>query len=354
MWEPSRSDPSSPPPGRKARRIEHAFAGALESLNLPQGTWVAAISGGSDSMALALLLLRVRGGPLVIAHYDHGLRGPESGEDARFVEEWALAQRKTAHPDLNFELGSPTIPLRDQKGNLEANARKARYQWLQGICAKHQANCLLTAHHADDQAETLLFRLMRGTGIKGLAGIAPRQKGTNGLVLARPLLELSKSQLLGYLAQMGQNWRQDSTNDSLNLARNRIRHQVLPQVKQAMGDHAIAAIASFAWHARNLDRSAEKAFARWKSVHLRHASAGEVVIALRGLQNRNPFWAAHYLTCCFREAGWPFQAMTRQHWLRLVKQARQGPARMTLPGGILSERLPRQGILRITLATPRH
>jgi len=339
------------------RKLDRKFLLSLARLQLPAGPWIVAVSGGADSIALAHLLFRHHREPLLVAHFDHELRGTESTEDARFVKNWVAIQAHrftmrvghgAHHEQHQAVLGKPEQLLKGLEGNLEANARKARYRWLVELAERHQATCVFTAHHADDQAETILFRLMRGTGIRGMAGMAPKRTLAPGLALARPLLEFSKSLLLDYLGFFDLKYRTDSSNEQLDFARNRIRQKVLPILGEVMGDRAIDRIASFAWHGRHLDLTIANACKRWKERHLKHASTTEIVLELRGLRKRSAFWLAQFLGQLWKDNGWPSQAMTREHWLALVEQARCGPSRMSLPGKIMSHRQVKKGLLLLT------
>lgn len=181
-----------------------------------------AVSGGPDSTALLHILVRLspaRNLSLHVAHVHHGLRGKEADDDARFVE-------KTAS-----DLGLPheTIPVdvrtraRQDRSSIAVAARAARYEALEAVRLRCGANCVATAHTMDDQAETVLMRLIRGTGPAGLAGIPPR-RGT----IIRPLLAVRRASLAAYLEAREISFRIDSSNSDLRQARNRIRHELLP------------------------------------------------------------------------------------------------------------------------------
>lgn len=174
---------------------------------------VCAVSGGADSMALLMglyLLKEKLGISLEAAHFNHCLRGSESDEDERFVREFCLGL------NIPFHRGSGHV-IAGKKG-LEAAAREARYEFLLSLGGK-----LATAHTADDNAETLLMHLLRGTGLKGLCGIAPI-RGT----LIRPMLSITRSQLLLFLSEYHIAYRTDSSNLSDEFLRNRLRHHVIP------------------------------------------------------------------------------------------------------------------------------
>ena len=178
---------------------------------------ICAVSGGADSMALlmGLYLLREKlGFSLEAAHFNHGLRGVESDEDESFVREFCQGL------DIPCHCGSGTV-IPGKKG-LEAAAREARYSYLTALGGK-----LATAHTADDNAETVLLHLLRGTGLKGLGAIAPSRGN-----IIRPMLSITRAQLLAFLSEYHITYRTDSSNLRDEFLRNRLRHHVVPLLTQ--------------------------------------------------------------------------------------------------------------------------
>jgi tRNA(Ile)-lysidine synthase len=202
-----------------------------------------ACSGGADSVALLRILLDLReelGIVLSVAHFHHQIRGPEADEDTQFVADLAAGLQ------LEFHSGSGDVPAHAaaQKISVETAARKLRHQWFgglvqqgdaqrgnvqQGKVQQGKADKIATAHTLDDQAETVLMRIIRGTGVRGLAGIAPAQKAKH---LVRPLLETSRQEIESYLKEIGQPWREDSSNLDIRHTRNRIRHTLVPMLER--------------------------------------------------------------------------------------------------------------------------
>jgi tRNA(Ile)-lysidine synthase len=201
-----------------------------------------AVSGGADSVALLRLMLELQdelGIVLSVVHLNHQLRGAESNEDESFVCKLAAAH------DLEFVCESHDVHdhAQHKKLSLETAAREVRYDFFRRVLDS-QLNRVVTAHTLEDQAETLLLKLARGAGTRGLAGIYPKLAISNrpsvimnneqerprhdGVSIVRPLLGTERSQLRKYLAEIGQGWREDATNQDLRHMRNRIRHQVLP------------------------------------------------------------------------------------------------------------------------------
>ncbi|MBO5604740.1 MAG: tRNA lysidine(34) synthetase TilS, partial [Acidaminococcaceae bacterium] len=184
--------------------------------------YVAAVSGGADSLALADGLYQA-GFHFTVCHVEHGIRGEESLEDARFVE--AFCKQR----DIPFCCKQVRVPELKEKEKLsmEDAARRLRYQALNRCAVETGADFILTAHQKDDQAETFLLRLLRGSGTRGLGAIRFRR----GRIL-RPLLPFSAEELRSYCDKRGITWRKDSTNEDIRYARNRIRKLVMPLLKE--------------------------------------------------------------------------------------------------------------------------
>lgn len=195
-----------------------------------------ACSGGADSVALlrAMHLLSRRRKwhlTLTVAHVQHHLRPPEMAEgDAAFVE--ALAEQ------LGLTYVRRDISPGEAAGNVEANAREQRYAALTDIAEEVGAAFVVTAHHADDQLETLLMAILRGTTAKGLRGIAWQRQlgqdvaGGDGVTLIRPMLGSTHAEAIALLDHLGQPWREDVTNTDRSRTRARLRHEVLPVLRE--------------------------------------------------------------------------------------------------------------------------
>lgn len=220
---------------------------------------VVAVSGGADSVALLCLLLELRaelGVILSVAHFNHKLRGAEADADERFVA--ALAYQHGL-PFYCEGLDVRLLAKADQL-SIEAAARKARYEFFQQLLNKNKADRVATAHTLDDQAETVLLKLARGAGTRGIAGIYPEVpiavmpslpgNARRQPAIVRPLLTVRRLQLLPYLQNLGQEWREDRSNRDLRYARNRVRHGVLPRLERSLNPavrEALAATAEVAW-----------------------------------------------------------------------------------------------------------
>jgi tRNA(Ile)-lysidine synthase len=279
-----------------------------------------ALSGGADSVALLHLLrfaARERGITVSAAHFDHAMR-PDSERDARWVAGLCRAW------DVALVTGRSPRTLRT-----EAEARDARYAFLRDARERTGAEWTATAHHADDQAETVLFRVLRGTGIAGLAGIAPVD-GARRLV--RPLLPFWRAEIRRYAREQRLRWREDPTNAGTDPARNRIRLQLLPLVERTIAPGARRGLVRLAGLARE-DEAAWEALLRGQTEAVATEEEGAVVLVRERLAGYDSAVAARLLRGLLRRLGAiPDRDGTRSA-LRFIGTAPSG-REMTLPGGI--------------------
>jgi tRNA(Ile)-lysidine synthase len=210
-----------------------------------------ACSGGADSTALAVLLSRAASRlaltSVTLAHLDHALR-PDSAADAKFVER--LGAR------LGLRVTVERHPVKRRRGESpEAAARRVRYAFLESAARVAGANVVVTAHQMDDQAETVLLRMLRGTGVKGLAGIRPVRALRRGLRvrLVRPLLPFRGARLREWLTRWDEKWVEDPSNVDGNV-RSRLRHKAIPVLAQCSGRDPVPMLARLADNARSRKR----------------------------------------------------------------------------------------------------
>ena len=270
---------------------------------------IAAVSGGADSVALlfALYLLKEKLGiSLEAAHFDHQLRGRESREDARFVE--ALCDRF----DIPLHLG--TAPVTAGKKGLEAAAREARYGFFRSLDGK-----IATAHTADDNAETVLLHLLRGTGLKGLGGIAPK----NGRII-RPMLRCTRQDVEAFLTEYCLQSRFDSSNAGDDFLRNRLRHRVVPELKKENPRFAPAVSAM----ALRLRRDEE----------LIASLLPQELPGVEELKNTHPALRARLLERFLKEGGIPEPEQTHIRALERIVFSEKPSAAADLPGGFTALR----------------
>ena len=218
---------------RLLRKIER------QRLIAPGDRIAVAVSGGADSVALLRLLERARlrlGITIAVAHFDHGLR-QESRADAQFVEELA---RSSGLPFVS-ERADVAQQAARQKRNVEDMARRLRYGFFARVLEQNLATRIAVAHTMDDQAETVLARILRGCGTAGITGIYPRTK-----IVIRPLLGVRRADLRTYLLELGQEWREDPTNQDATKERARIRGKLVPLLERDFSPRAVEHLAKVA------------------------------------------------------------------------------------------------------------
>jgi tRNA(Ile)-lysidine synthase len=234
-----------------------------------------AVSGGADSVALLRLLQELRselGVVLGVVHFNHKIRGAASDTDEKFVSDLA--------GKLGLQLcsasGDAPAHARGSGQSLESAARDLRYAYFDRLLP-NEFSIIATAHTLDDQAETVLMRLIRGSGTRGLAGIYPVLKRPNGIVV-RPLLDVNRSEVLAYLGDLGQEWRDDASNLDLEQTRNRVRHKLVPLLVAEFNPSTLRVLGELS----EIARGEEEFWAREAQAHLPEivAASGLDVAAL--------------------------------------------------------------------------
>ena len=300
---------------------------ALEGAPGRGETLVVGLSGGADSVALtdALASLRRRRGfRLVAAHLDHGLR-PGSAEDAAFCH--ALCEAL----EVPLRGGSARVRerARSEKGGLEQAARRERYSFLRRVKDDEGASFVAVAHTLDDQAETLLLRLLRGAGATGLAGMRPRSGD-----LLRPLLAVSRARVIEHLHERGLSWREDPTNQDTALLRNRVRHELLPYLEERFNPRVREALARTAGlladEAGHMGQEAEVLVARIAS-----REEGALVLERQPLGAAPPAVARAAIRLALSQSG-GLEGVDQGHverLLGLVRSKAPSGRRLAIPGG---------------------
>ena len=248
-----------------------------------------AVSGGLDSVGLLRLLLESRrelGIVLSVVHFNHKLRGQESDADEQFVA--ALARKYRV--DFHCDRGDVAAYATEKHLSIEAAARKMRYEYFDCLLRTEGLNRIATAHTLDDQAETVLMRVARGAGTRGLAGIYPQLavhgSQFSGSSIVRPLLGIRRKELEAYLREVGQEWREDSTNRDLRHARNRVRHGILPRLERNLNPAVREALSETAEIARAEEEYWKNEIARvlplvWEDGQLTTAVLAEFPLAVQ-------------------------------------------------------------------------
>jgi tRNA(Ile)-lysidine synthase len=323
----------------------------------PASSWrdthiVLAVSGGADSVALlrAFVALKDRGagsGRLFVAHLNHGLRGNAADADAEWLR---LLCEKLAIP---IEIGKADVAaIADREGDgWEAAARGARYKFLQAVAERLGARFVAAAHTADDQVETVLHRIVRGTGIAGLAGIRETRPLSPSVVLVRPMLTLRRTDVLEYLAAITQEYRTDETNAESRWTRNRLRHEMLPALRRFYNgdvDNALLRLAAQAAESQQIVETIASALASdctsvefgATQVAANGRKAVTVTIDCPKMGAQPGLLVREACRIAWADAGWPQQSMGFHQWQQLADlvQAHGETAAINLPGGVRAVR----------------
>jgi tRNA(Ile)-lysidine synthase len=302
-------------------RMEDRFRENLRALGVADRPHrlLVALSGGRDSVVLLHLLRFSTGGfPLTLAaaHLDHAMR-EGSDADAR----WAAGLCRAW--DVPFHEERCREPPRG-----EAAARRARYAFLRRVRDRTGSDLVATAHHADDQAETVLFRILRGTGLPGLAGIA----GRTDAGLLRPLLPFWRREIAEYAARRGLRWRDDASNRIPLYARNRIRLGLLPRIERTIAPEARRSLVRLADLAREAEQGWDAAVERAAAALARPAD-GAVLLARHELRAYDSALASRVLRKLLRRFGIVLDRTGTRTALQFITDAESG-RELRLPGGV--------------------
>jgi tRNA(Ile)-lysidine synthase len=318
----------------------------------PLGNWgevrlIVAVSGGADSVALARALHRIvtpSDRLLTLAHYNHGLRGEQSLADERFVCQLAQQLGTVCLVDRDDSLANAANP-----DGIEAAARDARYRFLQSAAEQVGARYLVTGHTADDQAETVMHHLLRGSGLAGLAGIPRVRPLSPAVTLLRPMLAIRRSEVLDYLSALNQPYCQDATNDDTSLTRNRIRHELLPRLVRDYNPSVVESLLRTSEIAGEAQRLVETQAQSLLDEVLTEQGGASLSFDCARLATTDRHLVREMFVVFWRRQNWPRQAMGWQEWNLLAELAlaspRQTPASFTLPGAISAQKTGEQLVL---------
>ena len=307
-------------------------------------TTLVGVSGGSDSVALLRLMSAASAassdsGRLVVAHFDHGWRD-DSAQDAQFVAGLAATlEVPCALGSAAEEAAANTAPADASVSASEERARAMRYEFLTRTAKQHGARFIALGHTADDQVETILHHMMRGSGLRGLGGIRRSRKIDESITLIRPMLGFRRAELIEYLRSLGQTFRVDATNADPSYTRARIRLELLPQLRSynsevdesllRLGGLAAEASAEISRLAQDVLREATTA-----------STATSVTISIPALADVSPYLVREMFAELWRQQAWPLQDMSYEKWdalCRLVHADTQPTATtFNLPGNIIA------------------
>ncbi|QDT65051.1 tRNA lysidine(34) synthetase TilS [Calycomorphotria hydatis] len=295
---------------------------------------VIAVSGGADSIALLRSAQQFAASEkiqLTVGHVEHGLR-----ESSQSDAEWVASECN--------RLGVPCVIRRvdvsghiDQHGgSVEEVARKLRYAALQEVAQSVGAEAIATAHTADDQAETILFNLLRGTGLNGLCGMPAVRTLDNGTTLIRPLLKVGRQEILAYLAEVDQPFRTDETNFDLKFSRNWIRRELLPLIRENLNPNVndvLARLAANTSDAQGVIRDAARQLAE-KALCRETMEDGSFQIDATVFRDEHRHLVREAWVVLWTDLNWPRQRMGQREWDALAAVTLGEMAAVNLPASI--------------------
>ena len=311
-----------------------AFRLGLERTGATGAGVLLAVSGGADSMAmltgLQIIASELEISRIVVAHLNHRLRGHESDLDASFVEQTCAA--------AGLECVIESLPANELKsrahGSLEESARTARYEFLRRTAEELRLSCIATAHHQQDQTETLLFSLLRGTGLQGLRGIPPVRDLSGHVRVIRPLLRIGRSAIQDFAHAEGVEYREDATNETGEFARNRIR-MLMKLLPAEFAGQLESQLLSLSLQASATTDALDVAANRILKISVLESTPSVARIDRTGLLLWPEPMVRHALVVLWTRQKWPRQKMNAAHWCRLSQAALIGtPQRWSFPGGV--------------------
>ncbi len=289
------------------------------------------VSGGADSMALLAALRRLaarpnRGYKITAAHLNHRLR-PDAGDDEEFTatvaEKWGI-RCITARRDVK--------KYADRHGlGVEEAARRQRYDFLLAAARDASARYVALGHHGDDNVETILYHVIRGTHVRGLAGIPATRPLGQGIVLVRPMLNCRRSEIEDFCRREKIPWRTDPTNADVSFSRNFIRNELLPLVRGRLNPRVDGALLSLGAAADKLSRLLDR-LARGAYHDALHKTApGRIVLSAEALAGHAEVVRCEVLRVALQDLGAPLGKVTAEHYVRFA--ALTGGGAVALPGG---------------------
>ena len=305
--------------------LKTAVARTIEKWRMltPPASVLVGVSGGADSVCLARILHELNV-PVALAHVNHGWRGNASDQDARFVQ------------DLARSLGLPFFVHQHarKQGNLEAEAREERRRFFDVIMEREGYQKLALAHSRDDRSETFLFHLLRGSGPSGLVSM----RAVSGRTV-RPLIETARSEIEAYLKGIGQPWREDSTNSDTRRTRNKIRHQVIPNLESEFNPRLTDALARTIDILEREDDWMEGEALRWLDSRTSQDGTG-LILNAGDLQREPTALIRRVLRAALKRSGSPMRDIGFEHIESLRSLLAPGKSGRTvqLPGPIAVER----------------
>ena len=313
--------------------VEKVVAARLSAFGAAGEPLLIGVSGGADSVALLRALLNVRGddSSIVVAHLDHALR-EESAGDAKWVE------------SLSATHGIPVVVERCEVAEIaaaagrgtEETARTCRYEFFTETAAERGCRFVAVAHTADDQAETVLHRLLRGTGLAGLCGIPESRPLNDQVTLIRPLLSVSRRDVQAYLGEMNQQSLNDESNTDERFTRNRLRHSLLPLLRDQYNPRVDVSLRRLGEQARDVQSILESLAEDLLRLAVVERFPDRVTLTTAPLAAVSRHLMREAFRLLFVQQNWPRGRIRFDDWDRLAATAQSPPrtTSLTLPCGI--------------------
>ncbi|HBN76193.1 MAG TPA: tRNA lysidine(34) synthetase TilS [Planctomycetaceae bacterium] len=315
--------------------FEKKLLHSIRQRNHGSGKLLLAVSGGADSVAMLRAMAVIESTAdfsIDVAHFNHRVRN-DAVSDQEWVGELSDMLGLTFWTNSVME----TDDLPDHVQNDEASLRKMRYQFLIETAQAAGCQSICVAHHAEDQVETVLHHLIRGTSLRGMQGIPDNRVMDSGIVLRRPLLNFSRQEILDYLQELGQDFRHDVTNDDQNYTRNRIRQELIPLLQSYnanFSEHLIGLTnqiaEAHAFHLELVRAAIELATLSNQANHVR--------ILVEPILDLPEFLQREFFVELWSQKNWPRQKMTTDDWTNLSDMLNQTEGRLNLSAGMTAER----------------
>ena len=324
---------------------EVGFLAALAAGLPVHGFWservVVGVSGGADSVALLVglhCLAAGQGAPpkLLVAHARHDLR-EAAAADAAFVADLAAG--------LGVRCVMRDLRVREPDGvrgeGIEGRARRLRHEFFAAVAREQGARFVVVAHTADDQAETILHRSLRGTGLAGLAGMASARELVDGVAIVRPLLAVPRGVVRAYLESRGQSWAEDASNADVRYSRNFLRHEILSRCETGPYPAAVASLARLGSQAAAVSGAVRSAAEYMLEAHSHRHADGSIILDTHKLASLDRHLLAEIFVALWYRQGWPQRDMTARHYLQLAAMVASStdatvaaPRAIDLPGDV--------------------
>jgi tRNA(Ile)-lysidine synthase len=329
----------------------------LSRCRFHDGRILVAVSGGADSVALLRGLVHLQnGGPsgaisgtssleIVVAHIDHQLR-----EDSNADADWVSSLAEKLGLNCRIEVENVSERAAETQESIEEAARMSRYEALIRIAQDEDCSAIAVAHTADDQAETVLHHLVRGTSITGLRGMlwtrpAAGRSAASVLPIIRPMLDIRRVELEAWLEEIDQDFRTDPTNADETLTRNRIRHQLLPMLEREFNPQIRKALGTLAGHAAEVSDLLRSLADNLADASRVQVSENSLRIECQILAEQPPVLIRETLLTLWKQAGWPLKRMGHREWQKLSELVTQDGGAVSLPEKIEARRRGRLLIL---------